>query len=116
MSNLLEKAFNNEELGIELNSYIDKKLMVWFKAKEVAQILGYKNTEKAIKRHVSENHKRKILFSNQHETHGCSMTYFWMKQVFTNLFLDLDYILQKCFANGSLLKFFLQFANMDTIE
>ena len=50
--------------------------MVWFKAKEVAQILGYKNTEKAIKRHVSENHKRKILFSNQHETHGCSMTYF----------------------------------------
>ena len=51
-------------------------ISVWFKAKEVAQILGYKNTEKAIKSHVSENHKRKILFSNQHETHGCSMTYF----------------------------------------
>ena len=25
---------------------------------------------------MSENHKIKILFSNQHETHGCSMTYF----------------------------------------
>ena len=76
MVNMMEKKFKNEELGIEFNSFIDKKLRVWFKAKEVAQILGYKNTEKAIKSHVSENHKRKILFSNQHETHGCSMTYF----------------------------------------
>ena len=76
MSNLIEKKFNNEELGIEFKSYIDEECCVWFKAKQVAQILGYKNTEKAIKNHVSENHKRKILFSNQHETHGCSMTYF----------------------------------------
>ena len=73
---MLEKAFKNEELGIEITSFIDEKLIVWFKAKEVAQVLNYKNTEKAIKRHVSENHKRKILFTNQHETHGCSMTYF----------------------------------------
>ena len=63
-------------MGIEITSFIDKKLIVWFKAKEVAQVLNYKNTEKAINRHVSENHKRKILFTNQHETHGCSMTYF----------------------------------------
>ena len=76
MENILEKVFINRSLGIKFNSYIDKKCRVWFKAKEVAQILEYKNTEKAIKRHVSENHKRKILFSNQHETHGCSMTYF----------------------------------------
>ena len=72
---MLEKTFINVDLGIEIESYIDKKLRVWFKAKDVAKVLGYKNTEKAIKRHVSENHKRKI-FSNQHETHGCSMTYF----------------------------------------
>ena len=38
----MEKKFKNEELGIEFNSFIDKKLRVWFKAKEVAQILGYK--------------------------------------------------------------------------
>ena len=76
MENMIEKKFLNEKLGIEFNSYIDKECCVWFKAKEVAQILGYKNTEKAIKSHVSENHKIKILFSNQHETHGCSMTYF----------------------------------------
>ena len=71
-----EKKFFNQQLGIKFNSYIDEDCNVWFKGKEVAQILGYKNTEKAIKSHVSENHKRKILFSNQHETHGCSMTYF----------------------------------------
>ena len=76
MTNLIEKKFLNEELGIEFKSYIDEECCVWFKAKEVAQILGYKNTEKAIKSHISENHKIKILFSNQHETHGCSMTYF----------------------------------------
>ena len=52
-----EKSFINQQLGIKFNSYIDRKCRVWFKAKEVAQILGYKNTEHAIKRHVSENHK-----------------------------------------------------------
>ena len=76
MENTLEKVFINRHLGIKFNSYIDEDCNVWFKAKEVATILGYKNTDKAIKSHVSENHKRKILFSNQHETHGCSMTYF----------------------------------------
>ena len=62
MKNTLEKSFINSQLGIKLNSYIDEKLRVWFKAKEVAQILGYKNTEKAVERHVSENHKRTFLF------------------------------------------------------
>ena len=67
---MIEKSYKNDDLGIEITSFIDEKLIVWFKAKEVAQVLNYKNTEKAIKRHVSENHKRKILFTNQHETHG----------------------------------------------
>ena len=49
-----EKTFINYQLGIKFKSYIDCKCRVWFKAKEVAQILGYKNTENAIKRHVSE--------------------------------------------------------------
>ena len=70
MENTLEKSFTNKQLGIKLNSYIDEKLRVWFKAKEVAQILGYKNTEKAIKSHVSENHKRTFLFCCPCETHG----------------------------------------------
>ena len=65
-----EKSFTNYQLGIKLNSYIDEKCRVWFKAKGVAQILGYKNTDDAIKRHVSENHKRKLLLSCPRESRG----------------------------------------------
>ena len=70
MENTLEKVFINRNLGIKFKSYIDQKLRVWFKAKEVATILGYKNTEKAIKSHVSENHKKTFLFCCQCESHG----------------------------------------------
>ena len=59
---MIEKTFINNQLAIKFKSYIDQKCRVWFKAKEVAQILRYKNTEHAIKRHVSENHKRTFLF------------------------------------------------------
>ena len=62
-ANMLEKSFINKQLGIELKSFIDDKFNVWFKGKEVSTILGYKNTDDAIKRHVSENHKRKLLLS-----------------------------------------------------
>ena len=65
-----DKSFTNYQLGIKLNSYNDEKCNVWFQAKQVAQILGYKNTEHAIKRHVSENHKRTFLFCSPPETGG----------------------------------------------
>ena len=67
---LTEKVFINRNLGIKFRSYIDKKLRVWFKAKEVAQILGYKNTDDAVKRHVSENHKKTFLLSCPRESRG----------------------------------------------
>ena len=70
MTNLIEKKFINEELGIEFKSYIDEECCAWFKAKEVAQILGYKKTENAIKRHVSENHKKTFLLTFHPETGG----------------------------------------------
>ena len=74
MENILEKSFTHSQLGIKLNSYIDEECNVFFKAKEVAQILGYKNTEDAIKRHVSENNKIKKV---QHrETRGCTFTFY----------------------------------------
>ena len=68
-----EKSFVNNQLEIKFNSYIDHKCRVRFKAKKVAQILGYKNTVDTIKKHVSENHKRKIV--QQRETRGCTFTY-----------------------------------------
>ena len=60
---MIEKNFINHQLGIKFNSYIDGKCRVWFKAKEVAKILGYKKTENAINRHVSESHKKNFLLS-----------------------------------------------------
>ena len=68
-----EKTFINNQLGIKFNSYIDQKCCVWFKAKEVAEILGYKKTDDAIRKHVSENHKRKIV--QPRETRGCTFNY-----------------------------------------
>ena len=39
MTNMFEKSFKNEELGLELTSYIDKHQNAWFKGKDVAKIL-----------------------------------------------------------------------------
>ena len=58
---MIEKKFANEDLEIELTSFIDDKQNVWFRGKGIATILGYSNTTDAIKRHVTENHKIKHL-------------------------------------------------------
>ena len=54
---MLEKKFTNEELGIKMKSYIDKQQNVWFKGKDVAQILGYRDTDDAVRRHISIENK-----------------------------------------------------------
>ena len=59
MENTLEKSFTNKQLGIKLNSYIDEKYNVWFQAKQVAKILGYKDTTQAITKNVSIEDKYK---------------------------------------------------------
>ena len=60
-----EKSFINSQLGIKFKSYIDEQCNVWFKAKDVAKILGYCDTKKAIKQHVSvENKIIKLINSN----------------------------------------------------
>ena len=72
---MIEKTFINPQIGIKFKCYIDRKCRVWFKAKEVAQILCYKKTEDAIKRHVSENHKRTFLFSCPRDSRGQVIKY-----------------------------------------
>ena len=59
MENTLEKVFINRHLGIKFKSYIDEKLNIWFKAKEVAKILGYRDTTQAIRKNVSIEDKYK---------------------------------------------------------
>ena len=73
---MIEKTFINNQLGIKFKSYIDRKCTVWFKAKEVATILGYQDTNDAVRKHVSENHKRKFILRQPGDSPGCSMTCF----------------------------------------
>ena len=56
---MLEKTFKNEELRIELKSFIDYKQNIWFLGKDVAKILGFSDTDKAIRKHVDEEDKYK---------------------------------------------------------
>ena len=58
---MLEKKFTNKDLGIELNSYIDKQQNVWFRGKDVAEILGYSKTRDALSRHVDNEDKKQIF-------------------------------------------------------
>ena len=54
---MLSKRFNNAKLGIELTSYVDNKQNIWFLGKDIANILGYSDTDKAIRKHVDEQDK-----------------------------------------------------------
>ena len=54
---MIEKMFVNDDLEIELTSFIDDKQNVWFRGKDVARMLGYSDTDQAIRKNVSENHK-----------------------------------------------------------
>ena len=58
---MLEKTFKNVDLGIDLTSYIDKQQNVWFKGKDVTEILGYRKTRDALSRHVDNEDKKQIF-------------------------------------------------------
>ena len=57
MKRIIEKMFVNDDLEIELTSYIDDKQNVWFRGKDVAKILGYSDTDDALRRHVDKKYK-----------------------------------------------------------
>ena len=58
---MLEKKYANEELEIELTSYIDSKQNFWFRGKDIATILDYSNVRKAIWIHVDSEDKQQIF-------------------------------------------------------
>ena len=70
-ANILEKTFINKQLGFELTSYIDNKFNVWFRGKDVSTILGYKDTNQAIRKHVdSEGQKSFPVVSTGYSKRG----------------------------------------------
>lgn len=60
-----EMNFKNEELDIEINSYINKNNEIWFHGKEIALTLGYKKPRNAISTHVHEDDKKIMDFKIQ---------------------------------------------------
>ena len=58
---MLEKKYVNQDMNIERTSYIDDKLNVGFRGMDVAKILGYSNTRKAIWNHVDSDDKQQIF-------------------------------------------------------
>ena len=62
---MIEKSYKNIDLGVEITSYIDKQQIIWFKGKDVAEILGYSNTKKAVLTHVDKGHKKLICWGAQ---------------------------------------------------
>ena len=55
---MIVKKFQNNNLGVEIESYIDKQQNIWFRGKDVAEILGYKDTNQAIRKHVDKEDQK----------------------------------------------------------
>ena len=62
---MIEKKFVNEDLEIELTSFIDDKQNIWFRGKDVAEILGYSKTRDALLKHVDNEDKQLISWRPQ---------------------------------------------------
>ena len=56
---MIEKKYINQDMNIDLTSYIDNKQNVWLRGKDIAQILGYSDTDDALRRHVDKKYKMK---------------------------------------------------------
>ena len=82
---MLEKTFKNEELGIELKSFIDKQQNIFFIGKDVAKILGYSDTNQAIRKHVDEEDKYK---GSVETTGGLQQSFYINESGFYSLLLS----------------------------
>ena len=72
MTNMIEKSYKNEDLGIELKSFIDKQQNIWFLGKDVAEILSYKDTNQAIRKHIDEEDKKSCLVKTTGQVRWCT--------------------------------------------
>ena len=79
------QTYKNNDLGIEITSYIDKQQIIWFKGKDVAKILGYSDTTQAIRKHVDKDDKYK---GGVETTGGLQQTFFINESGFYSLILS----------------------------
>ena len=52
--------YKNDELKVDINCYVDNEKEIWFRGKEIAKILGYENTNRAIRKYVDDDDKKLI--------------------------------------------------------
>ena len=60
---MITQSYKNNDLGIELTSYIDNQQIIWFKGKDVAEILGYSDTNQAIRKNVDKEDQKRYPVS-----------------------------------------------------
>ena len=82
---MLSQSYKNNNLGIELTSYIDKKQNIWFKGKDIAKTLGYTDTNQAIRKHVDVEDKFK---GGVETTGGLQDTFYINESGFYSLILS----------------------------
>ena len=51
------QKYNYKELNVEIDCYLDEDNNIWFRGKDLAIILEYKNTKQAIKDHIHPQDK-----------------------------------------------------------
>ena len=82
---MIEKSYKNDDLGIELKSFIDQQQNIFFIGKDVAKILGYSDTNQAIRKHVDEEDKFKGAVET---TGGLQQSFFINESGFYSLVLS----------------------------
>ena len=55
---MLVKKFKNDNLGLEIDTYINKQQNIFFIGKDVAKVLGYKDCNQAVRKHVDEEDRK----------------------------------------------------------
>ena len=58
-------------MNLSINIYIDGKLNVWFKGKDIASALGYKDNDCAIRKRVDEEDKKTWPLFHSGQVHSC---------------------------------------------
>ena len=65
MVNMIENKYISQDMNIELTSYIDSQQNLWFRGKEITEILGYSKTRDALLKHVDNEDKQLISWRPQ---------------------------------------------------
>ena len=55
--------YKNKELNVEIDCYLDNENNIWFRGRDIANILEYKNAYQALRIHV-ENEDKTIVLKN----------------------------------------------------